>query len=229
MAQPTKDWVENTPADTDGVSSGASDMRSIRDDVKDRFEREHVLDTSDRVNDGYHLGGSAVIYTSDSEPTTAPDGTALVTTASASADSGRLWRAPGGRLKAYMKATGAATTLGWEDVVYHMDQDVRTTDDVAFSSVRSTTQGPRTVQSGTFTSATITPPAGVYVGWIEPLSVNTTVRVQAQDHGGAWQIIAEAEETANKKSFFIISDGTRVRILRTAGSGTVSYFLYRLA
>lgn len=115
MAVPSRDWNENTPADTGQVSQGASDMRTIRDDVKDRLEREHVLNTSDSANDGYHLGGSAVLYTTTSAPTTAPDGTALVATAASSADAGRLWKPPGGRIRAYEKTTAAGTTLSWRE------------------------------------------------------------------------------------------------------------------
>ena len=122
MGVPSRNWNPADPANTDLVADGAQDMRDIRQDVEERFNREHRLNTLDGTDDGYHLPGSSVIYTTTSAPTLTPDGTALVSTVANSFDEGRLWKAPGGRLQVYARLTAAATGLVWHDIAYTPDE-----------------------------------------------------------------------------------------------------------
>lgn len=239
MAVPSRDWNENTPADTGQVSQGASDMRTIRDDVKDRLEREHVLNTSSSANDGYHLGGSAVLYTTTSAPTTAPDGTALVATAASSADAGRLWKPPGGRIRAYEKTTAAGTTLSWREVAPTVEETVFVATTQTISGDK-TFSGASTFSGNTTFTGTITPsnmgsrtystdsgltsdttlPAGFY--YLELIGAGASVEVL--DSTSTWRPIGRVGigTTVTSSTVLVISDGTNFRI-NYLGSGSYGY------
>ena len=236
MAVPSRDWNENTPADTGQVSQGAADMRTIRDDVKDRLEREHVLNTSDSANDGYHLGGSAVLYTTTSAPTTAPDGTALVATAASSADAGRLWKPPGGRIRAYEKTTAAGTTLSWREAAPTVEEtmllattqtvtgDKTFSGDVLFSgNFNVTTIGDsRTLTAISVGAVDTVIPAGIHYVWISRGVGTGEVQLQVQDSGATWNFVGGQSDGDDPFSQLVISDGTNVRVSST---GTAGYAL----
>lgn len=89
MSAPTNLWnaaYEASPSGTDLISNGDDRIRALKSDIRERHEREHVRNASDKTLDGLHREGSARAYYVGTEPTNRPDGTSLD-----SNDDGRLW------------------------------------------------------------------------------------------------------------------------------------------
>lgn len=95
------------PAGSRSPSLGDDDIREFKEAVYERLDKEHVMDTGSGLaaDDGYHLEGSAKIWSSETAPTTRPDGVAL-----SAADDGRVWRKPStGEISYYEHGAG-----GWQ-------------------------------------------------------------------------------------------------------------------
>lgn len=232
MAVPVRDWLTKPP-DTDPVAAGAREIRELREDILQRLEREHVLNPNDRTLDGYHKMGSAVVYVGENAPTVTPDGTAL-STALGSPDEGRLWKEIGGPLRVLSRATPGAAALTWESSIganelYPMDQGVRTTDDVTFNTVTISSLGSRTYTTRNITGVgtSFTVPPGVFQAFI--LSTGAQASLDYRHSGDAWismGSVGEAQDRGN--GFFVISDGSNVRVRITFGGGIAEIRLISL-
>ena len=82
---------EATPAGSETPSLGDNRIREVKEAVRERVIKEHVMNLSSGAasEDGYHRAGSSKIYIQEAEPTTRPDGVAL-----SAADDGRMWYKP---------------------------------------------------------------------------------------------------------------------------------------
>jgi len=80
-------WDIAVPADGDNVSAGAGEIRTLKEEIETRLNKEHVDFAGSSVG-GEHVAGSAMCYYQGASPTTDPAGNALDT--SGSTDTGRL-------------------------------------------------------------------------------------------------------------------------------------------
>lgn len=79
---------ENAPAVDDSPSLGYKEFNDLKENIRLRFDNEHVFDTSSPADSqqGWHRQGSAIPYYGSTAPSARPDGTSFST-----ADLGRLW------------------------------------------------------------------------------------------------------------------------------------------
>jgi len=80
---------EDEPSGGDSPSYGDDEIRTLKEAVRERFEKEHKMNLTSGVAsaDGTHKAGTVKVYYSADEPTVQPDGiTALNVN-----DNGRIW------------------------------------------------------------------------------------------------------------------------------------------
>ena len=84
--------------------------------------------------------------------------------------------------------------------------------------------GPRTYVASTSTS-TIVLPAGTYILKMRATTSADAVSLQLQDSGGTWRTIASTDNDPSQW-FFVISDGTRARLVPSSGTFEYTYFRF---
>lgn len=103
---------EQTPAGSESPSLGDDRFRELKVAVRERLEKEHVMDLTGGIagDDGWHESGSAKVYFQSAAPTTRPDGATSLT----AADNGRIWMSSTDyKLRVYNHAAGSTPADRW--------------------------------------------------------------------------------------------------------------------
>lgn len=137
------DFTSNPP-DSEVVGQGASRMREERAELVGVDAREHVLLDGGTAEPEYgrHRQGSAVVYVSETAPTTRPGGAALTAD-----DVGRLWVKPdknnaaaGYELYMYSLVSTSPNVYDWVCLFRfssRVNQDLRTTASPVFAAIQA--------------------------------------------------------------------------------------------